>query len=355
MKYFTVSTFDFVDGIQKCSKAINKKQFEMITNVKMEIENGICIMSGTDLEKRIDFRFDVVSGNENANVILYNSDNILKAVKFFKDDITSFEIEDEKIIIKCGNKKIEQRVLDGKEYPEKAELKTEIETTKYNIKDLKKRFNTMNYAVSGDNAKPIMQGIHFNENDMVSCDGYRLALNKDEFLNIENKFTIPFDSLKVACDVLENEIYFTIYSKYVIISDKQTTVTSRLFDGEFIDYKKFFTKGEKEFEVDLKEINSELKYLSTFVNSSNKEPVRLFNGDFEIKTQNGNYSTKVNVNQDTMDSPIGFNIKYFMEGLSQFNTNKVSISHGGNTQPVLITSEDDSNNMALVLPVRLTA
>ena len=72
----------------------------------------------------------------------------------------------------CGDKKISQNIKIETEndniFPCINEAISNKEYT-YNVSDLKKRVNLINYAVTKSDNRPIFQGIHFNGNDMAIC------------------------------------------------------------------------------------------------------------------------------------------------------------------------------------------
>lgn len=118
--------------------------------------------------------------------------------------------------------------------------------------------------------KPIFQGIHFNNNDMVAIDGFKLAINSNDALNIDTPITVPESALKIAVDVLQGDIKITTDGKYISIKDDNTSVIIRLLGGEYHDYKRSIPTVNNFVDVDIKNFMEALKYLKTFISEKQK-------------------------------------------------------------------------------------
>ena len=347
---FTVNTNEFKVAMEKVIKATTKCNIPVLENIHVTINNSICRLHATDLTTTI-ISSVPTSATESIDFILDDVKNLHKAIKFFKGSEIVFDIEDTKLIISCGDKKISQKVKIETEsdniFPCITEVISDKEYT-YNISDLKRRFDLVKYAVAKTDLNPIFQGIHFNGIDMVAIDGFKLAVNSNDSLNIETPITVPEVALKIAVDVLQGDIKITTDKKYISITDGNTSVVIRLLDGVFHDYIKTIPTNTNFVDVDIKNFTEALKYLKTFINEKTKAPIQWLGNELKLKTSKGIYEVSINTANTTADA-IGFNCTYMIEGLSQFK-DKASISLGKKNSPILIKNDD---NTALVLPVRI--
>ena len=347
---FTVNTNEFKASIEKVVKTTTKNSaLKVLENIHITANNNICRLHATDLITTIISDISTVA-TESIDFILDDVKNLCKAIKFFKESEMTFNIEDEKLIISCGDKKINQKVKIETEsdniFPCINEVISDKEYT-YNVSDLKKRVNSINYAVAKSDNRPIFQGIHFNGNDMVAIDGFKLAVNSNDSLNIDTPITVPETALKIAVDVLCGDIKITTDSKYISIKDDNTSVIIRLLDGEFHNYKNSIPTNTNFVDVDIKNFTEALKYLKTFISEKTKAPIQWLGNELRLKTIKGMYEVTINT-ANTTGAVIGFNCDYMIDGLSQFH-DTASISVNKNS-PMLIKQGD---NTALVLPVML--
>lgn len=347
---FTVNTNEFKTAMEKVIKTTIKGNIPVLENIHVTINNSICRLHATDLITTI-ISSVPTNTTEVIDFILDDVKNVCKAMKFFKEYEIAFTIDENKLIMSCGDKKISQNIKLETEsdniFPCITEVISDKEYT-YNISDLKKRVNLINYAVAKSDNRPIFQGIHFNGIDMVAIDGFRLAVNSNDSLNIDTPITVPETALKIAVDVLQGDIKIITDKKYISVTDENTTVIIRLLDGEFHDYKKTIPTNTNFVDVDIKNFTEALKYLKTFISEKTKSPIQWLGNELKLKTSKGIYEVSINTSNTTADV-IGFNCIYMLEGLSQFK-DKASISLGKKNSPILIKNDD---NTALVLPVQI--
>jgi len=95
-----------------------------------------------------------------------------------------------------------------------------------------------------------------------------------------------------------------------------------------------------------------LKYLKTFSSSRKNCHVNWFGSKLGMRTSRGYYESDIVINRGNMDIEICLNGDYMEEALSQFK-DKVTIYVGSDKSPLILRSETDADNTALVLPVKL--
>lgn len=350
---FTINTQDFKVAIDKAVKVIPAKpSLKILGGVNIIVENDTCTLHATDLETTIVSKIPTNKMETGTiNFILDDVKNIQKAMKFFKSDNITFSIDDITLTIASGDKKISQNIKietgENNIFPALNEMVADKKYT-YNIDDLKRRFNLIKYAVSKTDIKPILQGIHFNNGDMVACDSWRLAINKDISLNIDTPITILANSLKIATDILQGNIKIETNNKYISISDNNTTVIARLIDGDYIPYKKYIPEEKSSVEMNVENFMENMKYLKTFTSKKSLNAIQWFEDKLKMRTEKGIYETTIDVISN-LDAVIGFNCDYMIDALSQFK-GKATICLNSRTHPILIKQEE---NIAIVMPINI--
>lgn len=127
-----------------------------------------------------------------------------------------------------------------------------LEQHTYPIEKLMERYNSISYAISKDDLKPILKGINFKENKMVALDGYRLAVStdtEDNGLSFENEFTINNNTFlilkqfkKGECDIIS----FKDITAFNLVSE-DFTLLSRNLKGQY--FKGSISNGRQLFHV----------------------------------------------------------------------------------------------------------
>jgi DNA polymerase-3 subunit beta len=343
---FSVNTFEFKKALSKVEKGLRKSVLPVLENIKLEVTDGICSLYSTDLNQFIVTNIDAFHCSGSCKFIFSDTKTAFKAMKFFTDDIIDFNFENDIVNLKCGNKKAALKILDD-DYPEFPDVKENCEKYLYTAEKLSERYNLIKYAVSVDN-KPILTGVHFNQNEIVSCDGYRLSVNSDNNLQIETPFTVPNNALKLCSDVLEGSISITANKKHIIIEDKNTKVVSRLLDGEYINYKQFIPNNENMITVDINSFIENLRYLKTFTNKKDQD-IAWKNDRLCYKNLEGIFESEIKI-KGNFDYTIGFNVDFMYETLTQFKDGAEFYMPDNNYKPMVLRRE---NNFAFILPVKL--
>lgn len=343
----TVNTKQFKNAVEKASKATAvKPSLPMIENILLESDGENLMMYATNLEHFIKIKVPIISGADKFRHDLDDTKSLLKAVKFFDDDITEITYDLGKMEFKCGGKKASQYVFEN-EFPEPPKLEDELTNSMgYDLKKLKERFSAIEYSVSQEESRGILCGIYFCESDMVALDGYRLALSRDEHFAPHVPFTILPTVIKLAVESIgENDIDMFTDTKYIMIRGGDTTVWGRLLDGEYPNYKTIIdNKGEIKSEISGKEFLKNLKYLKEASGSlniswnGNKLGTKKYGKYFECQTGLENFGLE-----------IGFNAKYMIEAISKLGDATAFI--GGKFTPIML--EKGENNIALILPIRM--
>jgi DNA polymerase-3 subunit beta len=330
-------------ALSKAQKGTSKSH----TEIKVEIIGGWCNLTGCNFAQYVTTKVPALMGDNTAEFVLPDVTKIIKALNFF-DTFTDVEIVVGKVIFSDGFKKVEVCANDSDNFPS-LPVFTGTEYS-YSAKKLSDRYDLVKYAISKDETKPILTGVHFDKARMVALDGYRLAINSDEELRIQTPFTVPEAALKLSADILKGTITITQSKQYISIEDADTTVISRLLDGEYIHYEQVFPKNDIPIIMDRESLKSGLTYLKAFSTGKNKDKVIWVDHTLNMGDEYGKYAAAIEFDGQ-MPYEIGFNLHFMVDMLTQFKTDEINMVMGrSNISPAVI---QDEQNYALLLPVRL--
>ena len=254
---------------------------------------------------------------------------------------------------------------DPKEYPD---LPTIINQNSFTLpKDLfKSAIRQTVFATSQDETRPILTGVLLEIKDnlgsFVALDGYRLALRS---IPIESEddisIVIPAKALLELNKILDDtdeELKIIIAPNHIIFELDNTLFSSRLLEGQFLNYKDIIRDDHNTtVNVDKRDFQSSLERASLLAKEEKANLIKLNVEDDMIVIKSNSEIGDVNeemsavANGETVD--IAFNSRYILEGIKVIETEEIELHFMGSLNPCIIKPVGDNNYTYLVLPVRL--
>lgn len=344
-----VDAKEFENAIIKAAKVADKKALlPAVAGIMVEFIHNKCVISTTNLSQWYSTSIQA-KGDDCFGFIFTEAKPIVDACKFYKGDLV-FNYDESKIQLSSAGKSLTKRTIPVEEFPEVPEIDAlgseHYSTTSEAILN---RFNKVKYACATDTLRPIHTGILFKRNMMAAVDGFRLAVNTDDNLNISKDFVVPQDAILFTKGFSGN-MTIDVCNRYVRFSDGTSSVLSRLLEGEFLNVDQFISNTPEEtYIVNIKDYTDGLKYLIKLSGSVSRTAV-MDKGRVYVITSDGKYDVSINI-KGTAGIVYGFNPVYMMDALGQFNCDEVKIEISGSIKPIVVRGDD--SNFALVLPVRI--
>jgi len=368
-----INLVEFQNAIEKITKVLPKKTslvldgVKILETVKLKTDSAsqTFTLYVTDLTYlcKIKTKCNVLS---DINVNL-SFDSLKKGIKYFKNEVTLTLIQTykEMISVTDGNKSLLIPCFPG-EFMVDIKHYNEQNTNNQYVTDLQKfntRIDKVSCSIAKDEARPILQGVHFNQNDMVTIDGYRVSINTDPTLTINEKINIPYTSLalmqkliskkdKVELTIKENKLYTTFEFCDVVFA-------TRNLEGEFPNYKQILLSSDREdyFTSDYQSIKESVKYIYD-MRTNEKLPIvfETKENDLHIVLEEaGNrFTSRNNIKHKTNDVRIAFNPQYILDAINSLDQDDLIFNLSINNASInpLIISTKNQNEKYLVLPVR---
>ena len=306
--------------------------------------------------------------------IVLNSRLFGDIVRRFDDDIVTVEAGENFLVkISCGMSEFEIMGIPASDYPE---LPSVDYQNSFSMPEatLKAMISQTIFAVSDNEARPIHTGSLFDiENSMltiVSVDGYRLALRRENLKTLEeNKmekcsFVVPGYALSEVEKILDDSedlVKITLGSKHIMFTAKNTVVISRRLEGEFLNYRNSIPRTCKfSIEADKKSLINSIERVSLIISDKLKSPVRCVFGDNILNvytsTALGKASDECATKGDGENLEIGFNNKYILDALKAAPAEKLRLQLSTGIAPCIVVPADEKTNfLYMILPVRLRA
>ena len=353
------------EGLLRVSKAIsNKIANPILEGIKIIAEEDTLTMSATDTELTIEKKIKAEVRQEGETVVPGRF--ITEFVKKLTNTQIELEVNDKnQLTIRYEDSESVIQCYNPVEYPGFKNVESK-EYFGISQKDFKTCVNKSIFAVALDDSRPILKGVLFdinnNELNVVALDGYRLArIKKTIKSNITKSIVVPARSLNELSKMIEDsdEIINIYVGEYTIMADLgDTKVTSRLLEGDYINYKQIIPVNFETFVIINKEqFEQALERATLLSRASSSNYVK-----FDIKESNlcitsnselGNLKENIPVSVSGKDLVISFNPRYYLESL-RVNTNEfVKLCFNNPSTPCVIVPTEEDEFLYLILPVRV--
>ncbi len=293
-------------------------------------------------------------------------------IRKFPDDMISFSADGFMVHLKCGMAEFNIMGIDPEEFPALPEVD---QGNGFNImqKNLKSMIGQTLYAVSSDETRPIHTGSLFevgeNELTVVSIDGFRLALRREQLQRRaafqDFSFVVPGAALgevERICGDTEELATVTQGERHILFQIGETSLISRRLEGEFLNYRAAIpTNNPIQIQGETKELLTCIDRVSLMINEQNKSPLRCLFQDGQLyistRTAIGDANDRCPIQGDGKGLEIGFNNSYLMDALRNVPCQQVRLEMNSSVSPCVIRPlEGETDNfLFMVLPVRLKA
>ena len=369
---FTCDRNSLTYAINIAQKAVAARStLPVLEGLLIKAKNGRVVVTGNDLEIGIECIFEAEIESEGSVVV--NSRLFGDIIRKMTGESVVIDVNDNNVTnIRCGNSKFNITGIEAAEFPEiqRIDVQYEINLTKKQLKEL---VRSTIFAVGTNELKMILTGCLLEASgknvNMVAVDGYRLAYKKIECENdtVSGYFgdvaiVIPSKSLNELTKILDEkdeEIKIFCSEKNIRFEFDNVVFTSRLLEGDYLDYKKIIPSEYKtKVKTGVKSVIEAVERASLVITSEvTKAPIILNIVDGEIKinceTQVGKVEEIIPVDMEGNAIEIGFNNRYLLDALKAVSTEEVKLSFIDSVNTCLISPVEGEDFKYIVLPLRL--
>ncbi len=362
-------------GLGMVSKAVSPRStLPVLANVLLATDEGRLRLSATNLELGITCWIPGTISEEGA--ITVPARTIADLVNALPPEQVqlSLNTRTQTLNVRCGTNSTDIKGIDAQEFPPMP-VPDLAEGVSLNVADFKEMIQQVVFAASGDEARPVLQGVLMTINEsevtLAATDGFRISVRKALLANpVRQKVSviIPARALselaRIASDGDET-VTMNIPSGrgQVIFHLKDAELVSQLIDGNFPDYKVIiprstkthtvvstaaFLKACKQAEIIAREGNNVVR-INLF--SQGEEP-----GVVEISAQSeetGASEVKVDATIDGQPLLVAFNVRFLREVLEVIKTPNVAIETNQNNTPAVIKPIGDEDFVHVIMPMHL--
>lgn len=358
---------NLLNGVQIVSKAVpNKTTMSILECILVDTTGGRITLTANDMEMGIE---TTIEGEiVEKGIIALDAKIFLDIVRKLPDNnITIQTDETYKTTITCEKAKFNIMGKSGEDfsYLPAVEKEEGITVSQFTLKEVVRQ--TI-FSISDNDNNKLMSGelfdINGNELKVVSLDGHRISIRKialkEEYG--QKKVVVPGKTLNEISKILSGDtdrdvnIFFT--SKQIIFEFDETTVVSRLIEGEYFRIEQMLSSDyETKVRINKKELLSCIDRATLLVKEGDKKPIiiNITDGGMELKINSalGSMNEEIDIAKDGRDLMIGFNPKFLIDALRVIDDEQVDLYMLNPKAPCLIKDEEE-NYIYLILPVNFT-
>lgn len=361
------SKSNLLNGVQIVSKAVsNKTTMSILECIMVDASKGIITLTANDMDLGIE---TIIGGDIiEKGVIALDAKIFLEIVRKLPDsDITIETDSSYKTTITCEKAKFTIIGKSGEDfsYLPVVEKEDSIVISQFTLKEVVRQ--TI-FSISDNDNNKLMTGelfeINGNELKVVSLDGHRISIRKIELKEeyAPKKVVVPGKTLNEVSKILpggaDSFVTISFTSKHIVFEFENTTVVSRLIEGEYLKIDQMLSSDyETKVKINKKEFLNCIDRATLLVKEGDKKPIiiNITDGSMELKINSilGSMNEEVDIEKQGKDLMIGFNPKFLIDALRVIDDEDVDLYMVNPKAPCFIKNPEESY-IYLILPVNFT-
>ncbi|MDD4607188.1 MAG: DNA polymerase III subunit beta [Patescibacteria group bacterium] len=342
----------------------------ILNNVLLKAEDGVLHLATTDLETGI--KTNVRGKIEKEGQITVPIQLLTNYISLLPNEQIQIELDKDILKLKCGNNQTKIKGIDSSDFP----LIPQIEKENCFIcstQEFKEAIQRVAFTINPSEVRSEISGALFNFNNpeekkltLVGTDSYRLA---EKTIKLENdsssqaqQVIVPYkvlqEMIKIV-DLEEDKINIYVTENQILFTQENTEVICRVVSGQYPDYKTIIpTEFKTQVLVDNNNLTKAIKTAALFSRSGiNDINLKLDNTKNKIIVSSINSQVGENITEVEADikgeaNNIVFNFQYLLNGLSNLNSNEISLQVVDENNPGLFKVADKNDYLYIIMPIR---
>ena len=365
---FICSKSSLLTGVQTVAKAVpSKTTMPILECILIEADSGNIILTANDMELGIE---TIIEGNVLiSGKIALDAKIFLEIVRKLPDNDITIETDDNnKTTITCEKAKFNIIGKSGEDFSclPTVEKLDPLVISQYTLKET---IRQTIFSISDNENNKLMTGELFEINNdelkVVSLDGHRISIRKIRLKNNYpfKKVVVPGKTLneisKILSGDMEKDVYIFFSDKHIIFEFDNTTVVSRLIEGEYFRIDQMLSNDyETKVRINKKELLSCIDRATLLIKENDKKPIimNILDGNMELKMNStvGSMNEEIDIAKQGKDLMIGFNPKFLIDALRVIEDEEIDMYLVNPKAPCFIRDEE-GKYIYLILPVNFTA
>ena len=356
-----------LSGVQTVSKAVpNKTTMSILECILVDATKGVITLTANDMELGIE---TTIEGEiVEKGIIALDAKIFLEIVRKLPDSDISIETDSSyKTTITCEKSKFSIIGKSGEDfsYLPVIDKNDNIVISQFTLKEVVRQ--TI-FSISDNDNNKLMTGelfdINKDELKVVSLDGHRISIRKIQLKDSyePKKVVVPGKTLNEVSKILpgdaESDVIISFTSKHIVFEFDNTTVVSRLIEGEYFRIDQMLSSDyETKVKINKKEFLNSIDRATLLVKEGDKKPIiiNITDDRMELKINSvvGSMNEDIDIEKSGKDLMIGFNPKFLIDALRVIDDEEVDIYMVNPKAPCFIKNPEESY-IYLILPVNFS-
>ena len=368
---FSVERQPFLSELQLVTRAAaTRSAIPALGGVMLKAEGEGIVLSATDTE--IALRSSIAAEVEQDGTLLLPARLLLDIVRVADGDRVSIESASDQGVVKVTSQRASfaVRTLPAADFPKlpTADADTAVQL---DAAALAATVERVARAASRDETRPVLTGILVSLEDgtlrMVATDSYRLSVKEAAVPGLNGtafEANVPARALqelgRVVAETQPEVVSIITRDNQVVFESGRVTLSSRLIDGQFPNYRQLLPESyEHDVVIDKSELLGVVRRVSLMAQRNAPLRLRFEQGTVTLSAQTpdvGEASESVPVNYQGDELEIGFNPQFLQEGLESVGATEVRLRLISPLRPGLIETAGEGAEdqfLYLIMPVRL--
>ncbi len=361
------SKSNLLAGVQIVQKAAsNKTTMSILECIMVDATKGIITLTANDMDLGIE---TVIEGDIiEKGAIALDARVFSEIVRKLPDGDVTIETDSTyKAVIKYGKSQFSIIGKSGEDfsYLPVVEKEDSIVISQFALKEIVRQ--TI-FSISDNDNNKLMTGelfeINGNELKVVSLDGHRISIRKIALKDSYSpkKVIVPGKTLNEVSKILsggaDSDVVISLTSKHIVFEFENTTVVSRLLEGEYFKIDQMLSSDyETKVKVNKKELLNCIDRATPLVKEGDKKPIiiNITDDNMELKINSiiGSMNENIDIEKQGKDLMIGFNPKFLLDALRVIDDEEVDLYMVNPKAPCFIKNPEESY-IYLILPVNFT-
>lgn len=344
-----------------------KAQLPILGNILLRADKTKLTLSSTNLE--ISINTSIGAKVEQEGEITVSGKTLNDVISNLSAGQISIESEMENIKIISGKFKSNILGSNSADFPT---LPEKVGNNAISLKtdELLTSLSKVLFAVSTDETRPILTGVLFAFNNkslkLVATDGFRLSevKLKSEVVIDDIKIIVPravlYELTKIGESSDEVQLSYEKESNQIIFTIGDTTLSSRVIEGEFPDYEKIIpTSSLSSISIDKSELEKSIKLASVFARDSGKIVKLIINNEELIikaeSSASGNQEMSLEIRPEepiNTEINIMFNYSFLEDVLKVVTDDEVKIIFAPDNKASKFIDSKSSNFLHIIMPIK---
>lgn len=371
---FKVQRNDFMKALAFVAGVlVSKNSLPVLSNVLLRVDGDTLSITSTDLEIEMISSIPVSNEESSASLVTVPGKKLVDIVRCLREDsVLRFRQMDNKVVVTSGKSRFTLSTLPAETFPD-------FESRSFDVSfsapgsEIKKLIQNTSFAIAKKDVRYYLNGLNIvlstGRLTFVATDGHRLAHSSialESLNSIEQEVSIILPAKAVSeigrlMDDVGDDVSFSVSSNGLRAELSDFTLTARLVDAKYPDYKKVVPEKNKKsniIQIDRLEFLGCLRRAAILANSKYRGvKATIFPTEITISSQNESDENSEECIGLTGKAPeeiaVGFCCDYMLDVLNVMKCEKVSLFVRDGGSSILIDDGVNDQSFHVVMPMRL--